>query len=63
MAPPLELSTMRFVIGAIVLLVACAITRTALPLHRWRAVTAAALCGVVAFNALAYVGLSLTRVR
>ena len=58
--PPLELSTMRFAIGSVVLLAACAATRTPLPLARWRAVTAAAACGVLGFNSLAFVGLSLT---
>jgi len=58
--PPLELSTMRFVIASAVLLVACAITRTSLPLHRWRPIAAAAACGVLGFSTLAFVGLSLT---
>src|SRR5437764_11947388 len=58
--PPLELSTMRFAIAAVVLLAACVITRTPLPLHRWPVVTAAAACGVLAFNTLAFVGLALT---
>src|SRR5438046_2682073 len=58
--PPLELSTMRFAIAAVVLLAASAITRTPLPLHRWPLVTAAAACGVLAFNTLAFVGLALT---
>ncbi|MDP9274812.1 MAG: DMT family transporter [Chloroflexota bacterium] len=58
--PPLELSTMRFAIASVVLLAACAITRTPLPLHRWRPVTLAAAFGVVGFNTLAFVGLSLT---
>src|SRR5712691_8805239 len=58
--PALELSTMRFAIATGVLLVACAITRTPIPLHRWRPITAAAACGVLRFNTLAFVGLSLT---
>src|SRR5438094_567226 len=58
--PALELSTMRFAIAAAVLLVACAVTRTAIPLHRWRPIAAAAACGVLGFNTLAFVGLSLT---
>jgi drug/metabolite transporter (DMT)-like permease len=58
--PPLELSTMRFAIASAVLLAACAITRTALPLHRWRPVAVAAAFGVVGFNTLAFVGLTLT---
>lgn len=58
--PPLELSTMRFAIAAALLLAVCAITRTPIPLHRWRPVAAAAACGVLGFNTLAFVGLSLT---
>ncbi len=58
--PPLELSTMRFAIASLVLLIACAVTRTPLPLARWRPITAAAAFGVVGFNSLAFVGLSLT---
>ena len=58
--PPLELSTMRFAIASVVLVLACAITRTPLPLSRWRPVTAAAVFGVLGFNSLAFVGLSLT---
>src|SRR5204863_3891515 len=53
--PPLELSTMRFAIASAVLLAACAITRTPLPVHRWRPVVAAAAFGVVGFNSLAFV--------
>jgi len=58
--PPLELSTMRFAIASAVLLAACAITRTPIPLHRWRPIAAAAACGVLGFNTLAFVGLTLT---
>jgi len=58
--PPLELSTVRFVIAAAILLAACAVTRTPLPIHRWRLVGAAALCGAVGFNSLAFLGISLT---
>src|SRR6266571_2026015 len=58
--PPLELSTMRFAIASVVLLFACAVTRTPLPLARWRPVAAAAACGVLLFNSLAFVGLSFT---
>lgn len=58
--PPLELSTMRFAIAAVALLAACAITRTPIPLDRWRPIGAAAACGVLGFNTLAFVGLSLT---
>lgn len=57
-APPLELSTMRFAIGSVVLLAACAITRTPLPVRRWPIVAAAAACGVLGFNTLAFVGLA-----
>jgi len=58
--PALELSTMRFAIASAVLLAACALTRTPIPLRRWRPIAAAAICGVVAFNTLAFVGLSST---
>jgi drug/metabolite transporter (DMT)-like permease len=58
--PALELSTMRFAIASVVLLAACALTRTPIPLRRWRPIGAAAVCGVVAFNTLAFVGLSST---
>ena len=58
--PPLELSTMRFAIAAVVLLAACAITRTPLPLRSWRPIAAAAACGVLGFNTLAFLGLSFT---
>jgi drug/metabolite transporter (DMT)-like permease len=58
--PPLEFSTMRFAIASVVLLTACAVTRTALPVHRWRIIGAAAACGVLGFNTLAFVGLSET---
>ena len=59
-APPLELSTMRFAIAAVVLLALAAITRTPLPLHRWRPVAAAAAFGFLGFNSLAFLGLTLT---
>jgi drug/metabolite transporter (DMT)-like permease len=58
--PPLELSAMRFVIAALVLLAACSLTRTPLPLHRWRPIGAAAVCGAVGFNTLAFLGISTT---
>src|SRR5947208_269209 len=58
--PALELSTMRFAIAAIVLLAACAVTRTPLPLRSWRPIAAAAACGVLAFNTLAFIGISYT---
>ncbi len=58
--PALELSTMRFAIASVVLLAACVVTRTAIPLHRWRLIGAAAACGVLGFNTLAFVGLSQT---
>jgi drug/metabolite transporter (DMT)-like permease len=58
--PALELSTMRFAIASVVLLAACAITRTPIPLRSWRPIAVAALCGVVGFNTLAFVGLSYT---
>ena len=58
--PALELSTMRFAIAATVLLAACAVTRTPLPFRSWRPIAAAAACGVLAFNTLAFVGISYT---
>lgn len=58
--PALELSTMRFAIASVVLLMACAITRTALPFRSWRPILAAAAFGVLGFNTLAFVGLSYT---
>jgi drug/metabolite transporter (DMT)-like permease len=58
--PALELSTVRFAIASAVLLAACAITRTPIPLRSWRPISAAAVCGVVGFNTLAFVGLSST---
>ena len=58
--PPLELSTMRFLIASVVLVIACAVTRTPLPTARWRPVAAAAAFGVVGFNTLAFEGLKLT---
>ena len=51
---------MRFAIAAVVLLAVCAITRTPIPFRRWRPIAAAAACGVLGFNTLAFVGLSLT---
>lgn len=58
--PALELSTMRFAIASVVLLVACVMTRTPIPVRRWRPILAAAACGVLGFNTLAFVGLQLT---
>jgi drug/metabolite transporter (DMT)-like permease len=58
--PPLELSAMRFAIASAVLVVAAIITRTPLPIRRWRPVTAAAAFGFLGFNALAFLGLHLT---
>jgi drug/metabolite transporter (DMT)-like permease len=58
--PALELSTMRFAIASLVLLLASAATRTALPLRSWRPILGAAACGVLGFNTLAFVGLSYT---
>jgi drug/metabolite transporter (DMT)-like permease len=56
--PALELSTMRFAIASGVLLLVCAATRTPLPFRSWRPILAAAACGVLGFNTLAFVGLS-----
>src|SRR5438094_5654011 len=58
--PALELYTMRLAIASVVLLAACAVTRTHLPFGRWRPIAAAAACGVLGFNTLAFLGLSLT---
>jgi drug/metabolite transporter (DMT)-like permease len=58
--PPLELSTMRFAIASVVLVAAALVTRTPLPLRRWRPVTAAAAFGFFGFNTLAFLGLHLT---
>lgn len=51
---------MRFAIAAVMLLAACAVTRTPLPFRSWRSIAAAAVCGVLAFNTLAFVGISYT---
>ncbi len=59
-APPLELATVRFAIASAVLVVLARVTRTPLPIHRWRAVTAAAALGFFGFNSLAFLGLQLT---
>jgi drug/metabolite transporter (DMT)-like permease len=59
-APPLELSAVRFALASVVLVVLAAITRTPLPLARWRPVAAAATFGFLGFNALAFLGLRLT---
>jgi len=58
--PPLELSTMRFAIASALLVLVALVTRTPLPLRRWRPVTAAAAFGFLGFNALAFLGLRLT---
>ena len=58
--PPLELSTMRFAIASAVLVALAILTRTALPVRRWRPVTAAAAFGFLGFNGLAFLGLRLT---
>src|SRR5438445_6119095 len=54
------LPTMRFAIASVVLVAACGVTRTPLPFGRWRPIAAAAACGVLGFNTLAFLGLSLT---
>lgn len=59
-APPLELSTMRFAVASLVFVLLAIATRTPLPLHRWRPVTAAAAFGFLGFNGLAFLGLQLT---
>jgi drug/metabolite transporter (DMT)-like permease len=58
--PPLELSTMRFAIASALLVVVAVVTRTPLPVRRWRPVAAAAAFGFLGFNALAFLGLRLT---
>ena len=58
--PALELSTMRYAIASVVLLAACAVTRTPLPMRRWPIVVLGAACGVLGFNTLAFLGLTLT---
>lgn len=58
--PPLELSTVRFAIASAALVAVALVTRTRLPVRRWRPVTAAAACGFLGFNSLAFLGLHLT---
>lgn len=58
--PPFELSTMRFAIASAFLVVVALITRTPLPVRRWRPVTAAAAFGFLGFNGLAFLGLQYT---
>jgi drug/metabolite transporter (DMT)-like permease len=58
--PPLELSTMRFAIASVLLVAIALITRTPLPVRRWRPVAAAAAFGFLGFNSLAFLGLHLT---
>ena len=58
--PPLELSTMRFAIASVLLVIVALVTRTPLPFRRWRPVSAAAAFGFFGFNALAFLGLRLT---
>jgi drug/metabolite transporter (DMT)-like permease len=58
--PALELSTMRFAIASALLVVVAIVTRTPLPIRRWRPITAAAAFGFLGFNALAFLGLRLT---
>jgi drug/metabolite transporter (DMT)-like permease len=58
--PALELSTARYAIAGVVLVAACLVTRTPLPLRQWRLVAAGAACGVLGFNTLAFVGLTYT---
>ena len=59
-APPLELSTVRFAIAAVTLLPLAFALGAPFPLRRWRPVLAAAACGFLGFNALAFLGLRLT---
>lgn len=59
-APPLELSTVRFAIASVVLVGLSVVTRTPLPVRRWRPALAAAAFGFLGFNGLAFLGLRLT---
>jgi drug/metabolite transporter (DMT)-like permease len=58
--PALELSTMRYAIASVVLLAACAVTRTPLPMRHWPIIALGAACGVLGFNTLAFLGLTMT---
>jgi drug/metabolite transporter (DMT)-like permease len=58
--PALELSTMRYAIASVALVLACAVTRTPLPLRHWRLIALGAACGVLGFNTLSFVGLTYT---
>jgi len=51
---------MRFAIASALLVLVALITRTSLPVRRWRPVTAAAAFGFLGFNGLALLGLHLT---
>lgn len=58
--PPLELSAIRFAVVGAALVAICALRRTRLPIDRWRLVAVAAAFGILGFNALAFVGLTMT---
>ena len=58
--PALELSTARYAIASVVLVIVCAVTRTPLPFRQWQLVALGAACGVLGFNTLAFVGLTFT---
>src|SRR5256712_10245089 len=51
---------MRFAIASALLVLVALVTRTPLPVRRWRPVTAAAAFGFLGFNGLAFLGLRLT---
>lgn len=57
--PPLEMSAVRFAIVAAILLAIARATGTPLGLARIRYVVLAAVCGVFAYNALVFVGLTM----
>lgn len=57
--PPLEMSTLRFAIAAVVLFGIVAITRTPLVWARFRYVFLAAIFGVFGYNAMVFVGLTI----
>ena len=57
--PPLEMSTLRFAIAAVVLFGIVVITRTPLVWARFRYVFLAAIFGVFGYNAMVFVGLTI----
>ena len=57
--PPLELSAIRFAIAGLLMLALARITGSSLGLARWRLLLLASFVGIVAYNALVFVGLTL----